>query len=215
MSHGEQPGPEAFRPPRSAVELRAIRDVLEPAQRETFEATLTLGEVETRALVPIPPPARWRAVTLPQRVAAQALPTLEVRDAEAEEPPEPVIGFRVRQRRLFTLTSLLMTSFTGAAAAIAWPPWGLAMFLIVPLVIAGKRRAALGCSACEADAAADAQVCARCGARLVDTIETRNDRFDAEDRWRKAHDAEPAPAPAELLREDLRAHHFDERVDPK
>ncbi|MDP1916772.1 MAG: hypothetical protein Q8L14_11020 [Myxococcales bacterium] len=179
-----------------SVELRAIRDVLEPAQRETFEATLTLGEIETRALVPIPPPARWRPVTLPQRVAAQALPTLEAPDAEAEAAPEPVIGFRVRQRGAFTPTSLLVTLVSGALAVALWPPWGLAVFLIVPLLIVMKRRSALECSACEGDVDADAHTCARCGAQLVDTIQTRNDRFDAEDRWRKAHDAEPAPAPA-------------------
>lgn len=173
-----------------SVELRAIRDVLEPAQRETFEATLALGEVETRALVPVPPPARWRPVTLPQRVAAQALPTLEAPEAGIEVPPEPGIAFRVRQRRAFSLASAMATLFLGVGAVVLWPPWGLAVFVIVPLVIARKRRATLECSACEADARADAQQCARCGARLVDTIETRNDRFDAEDRWRRTHDAE-------------------------
>ncbi len=178
-----------------SVELRAIRDVLEPAQRESFEATLTLGEIETRALVPIPPPARWRPVTLPQRVAAQALPTLEAPGAEAEAAPDPGIAFRVRQRRAFSLGSLMATLIIGAAASALWPPWGLAMFLVVPVLVAMKRRAALECSACEAGLEADAPQCSRCGARLVDTIETRNDRFDAEDRWRRTHDAEPAPAP--------------------
>ena len=82
---------------------------------------------------------------------------------------------------------------SGSLAVALWPPWGLAVFLIVPLLVVTKRRSALECSACEADVDADAHACARCGARLVDTIETRNDRFDAEDRWRKAHD--PAQTP--------------------
>ena len=172
-----------------SVELRAIREVLEPAQRETFEATLTLGEIETRALVPIPPPARWRPVTLPQRVAAQALPTLEAPAEETGATSETVIAFRVRQRRAFSLTSLMATLIIGSTATALWPPWGLSLFLVIPALVAMKRRADLECSACEAALGADAQRCTRCGARLVDTIETRNDRFEAEDRWRKAHGA--------------------------
>jgi len=80
----------------------------------------------------------------------------------------------------------------GSAAGGLWPPWGLAAFLVVPLLIA-----ALECSVCETAVRADATRCRHCGADLVDTIETRNDRFEAEERWRKAQGAEETPDEAQ------------------
>lgn len=172
------------------VELRAIREGLEPTQRETFDATLTLGEVETRALVPIPSVDRWRPVTLPARPPAQTLPAPEAR-AEEEGEAEPGIGFRVRQRALISLTTLIATLVIGSLAAALWPRWGLVAFIIVPVIAVLRRRSALECSVCEADVAATATQCGRCRAQLVDTIETRNDRFEAERRWRSSQGMEP------------------------
>lgn len=177
-----------------AVEVRAIREGLEPAQRETFDATLALGEVEIRALVPMPSAERWRAVTLPGRPPAQTLPTPEPMAHEDDETAEPGIGFRVRQRALLSLTTLIATLIIGSLAAALWPRWGLAAFIIVPVVAVLKRRSSLECSVCEADVDATVEQCARCHARLVDTIETRNHRFDAEARWRRSHEEGTAPA---------------------
>jgi hypothetical protein len=171
-----------------SVELRAIREVLEPAQRETFEATLSLGEIEARALVPIPTAERWRPVTLPERPTAQVLPEPEAPDEENDTAPESIIAFRIRQRSSFTPIMLILTMVVGAAAVGLWPPWGLAAFVVVPVVLAWRRRSSLECSACEADVSADAARCSRCRADLVETIETRNDRFEAEDRWRRRQD---------------------------
>jgi hypothetical protein len=168
------------------VELKAIRETLERTQRETFEETLGLGEIETRALVPIPPPDRWKPVSLPERSAAQSLPPVEVSESDEPAASEPGIAFRVRQRRSFSLGRFLASVLGGSVATALWQPWGLAAFVIIPVLVVVRRRSQLDCSACEGDVAVDAARCGRCGAQLVDTIETRNDRFDAEDRWRKA-----------------------------
>lgn len=169
-----------------AVELSAIRETLERTQRETFEETLRLGDIETRALVPIPPADRWKPVSLPQRTAAQSLPPVEVAQSEKSASSEPAIAFRVRQRSAFTIGEFVASLFGGAVVTGLWPPWGLVAFVLIPVLLVVRRRGLLECSACEAEMAVDAARCGRCGAQLVDTIETRNDRFDAEDRWRKA-----------------------------
>lgn len=166
------------------VDVRAIRSVLEPAQRETFDATLDLGEVEVKALVVLPPVGTWRRVDLPARLERQTLPEARVTEEVPDEALEPVIAFRVRHRARFTVLSIFTAMLGAVLGASFWSPWGALLFAVGPALIAIRRTSTPECSACERSVGLTAPTCPACHAQLIATIATRNDRFDAEARWK-------------------------------
>lgn len=167
------------------VGVRAIRDMLEPAQRETFDATLDLGEAEVKALVVLPPVETWRRVDLPATLERQTLSDAPVTEKAPDETLEPVIAFRVRQRARFTVLSIFTAMLGAIGGASLWSPWGALLFALGPTLIAIRRTSTPECSACERSVRLAATTCPACHAQLIATIETRNDRFEAEARWRK------------------------------